>query len=171
MGKITVPDLTPQRLRQLLEYDPATGVFTRLISLKGRNARAGDIAGSPHIRGYWAISIDAKLYLAHRLAWFYMARRWPREQIDHKNGDRLDNRWSNLREATPAQNNFNSKKPKNNTSGFKCVAWHKKLQRWRAYITINDRHRHIGLFDNKEDAHAAYCRAAKELRGEFARFA
>lgn len=92
------------------------------------------------------------------------------EYCDHIDGNSLNNVRSNLRLATKAQNNRNMKKPSHNTSGYKGVSWRKNAGRWRAYIFINNKQIHLGYFDTPEEAHAAYCEAAKELHGEFARF-
>lgn len=89
---------------------------------------------------------------------------------DHINAhDTLDNRRSNLRIATPAQNAHNSRKHSHNTSGYKGVSLDKRKGRWYAHIKAGDVRRRLGYFDTPEAAHAAYCAAARELHGEFAR--
>jgi len=90
--------------------------------------------------------------------------------IDHIDGNKLNNRFRNLREATRSENNSNSKRPANNSSGFKGVSYRKQVGRWTAQITVNNKRSHIGYFNTPEAAHAAYVRAAKQSRGEFARF-
>lgn len=161
-------DLTAERLRLLLHYDPETGVFTWLVARRG-TARVGAIAGSRPGNGYWMIRVNGQLYKAHRLAWLYMYGGWPTHQIDHEDTDKGNNRWKNLRPATNGQNQANTKKRTTNTSGFKGVYWHATEKRWRAYITVNRKFKHLGYFDVRELAHAAYCRAAEEFFGEFAR--
>ncbi|MCK9994454.1 MAG: hypothetical protein Dbin4_02974, partial [Alphaproteobacteria bacterium] len=99
-------ELTQSRLKELLHYDPDTGVFTRRVQTSS-NARVGDVAGCLHPEGYRHIQIDGKRYAAHRLAWLYMTGEWPTNQLDHLNGVRDDNRWGNLREATHGQNQQN----------------------------------------------------------------
>jgi hypothetical protein len=89
--------------------------------------------------------------------------------VDHIDGDGLNNRRSNLRFATTAQNSANRGKQKNNTSGFKGVRWHKRDKRWRAVIGINGKTKQIGSFKTPEAAYDAYCAAARELHGVFAR--
>jgi len=90
-------------------------------------------------------------------------------EVDHKNGDALDNRKQNLRKSTHAQNMCNVGTPSNNTSGFKGVSWGRRENKWRSYITLHGKQKHLGFFPNKEDAAHAYDEAAKILHGEFAR--
>ena len=160
--------LTAERLRELLRYDPETGIFTAAVARA--NLNAGDIAGCPNAGGYIHIRIDYARYGAHRLAWLWMTGAWPNEKIDHINGDKADNRWCNLREATSAQNCWNRQKASNNTSGFKGVHWHKAHGRWVARIMIDGKRRHLGAFDTPEEAYAAYCNAARRDHCEFANF-
>ena len=90
------------------------------------------------------------------------------ELTDHVSGDKLDNRRTNLRIATNAQNLRNRGKQRNNTTGFKGVAWHRTSEKWTAQIVVNGKKMHLGYFTTPEAAHAAYCIAARELHGEFA---
>ena len=104
---MTNSQLTVERLRELLSYDPATGKFLWRV---GRQCmRAGAVAGATEVQGYRVIKIDGKIYKAHRLAWLYVTGEWPPEEIDHKNTDPQDNVWSNLRLATHSQNQANAK--------------------------------------------------------------
>lgn len=91
------------------------------------------------------------------------------EKVDHIDTDSLNNRRANLRLATISQNNANRKRPKNNTSGYKGVYWDKKSEKWAAMISVDGRLRRLGSFDDPKDAYEAYCTAAKEYHGEFAR--
>lgn len=91
--------------------------------------------------------------------------------VDHVNGDGLDNRRCNLRIATRSQNCHNRGAGRNNKSGYKGVCWHTQAGRWVAQIGIGGKRKHLGLFASPEEAYAVYCAAAKELHGEFARFA
>jgi AP2 domain len=90
------------------------------------------------------------------------------QHTDHINHNGLDNRFSNLRPATVSQNQGNKKKQKNNTSGYKGVSWDKRRNKWQVYIKINGKQKHLGYYDDIEDAKAAYDKSAKELFGEFA---
>lgn len=90
--------------------------------------------------------------------------------IDHINRNPLDNRRSNLRICTHQQNQCNRGKQSNNTSGFKGVCWHKGNQKWVAEIRINGKCKHLGYFDDPEEAHQTYIRTAQKLHGDFANF-
>jgi hypothetical protein len=92
---------------------------------------------------------------------------WP--LVDHRNGNGLDNRRSNLREATPAQNSANARLSRQSTSGFKGVTWYKRCSRWRAHIKVDQEQRHLGYFDDATEAAKAYDAAALEAFGAFAR--
>lgn len=160
------PSLTQERLKSLLKYDPQTGVFLWLIRTS-RRTFAGDVAGSINPKGYRVITIERRNYGAHRLAVLWMTGMLPTKEVDHENLHRSDNRWENLRVATRTQNRTNSRAMKNNSSGYKGV--YPFRGRWRALITSNYKNIHLGLFNNPEDAHAAYCAAAQKYHGEFAR--
>lgn len=161
--------LTQSSLKELLNYDSATGQFTRLKST-AHNAVAGTIAGSYHKHiGYIIVSIKKKPYLAHRLAWFYTYGTWPEKNIDHVNGVRTDNRIDNLRVACQSQNMMNRPAQANNTSGFKGVSWNKFAGKWHAACAVKGKHYHLGYFTEKEAASDAYTLFAKEHFGEFFR--
>jgi hypothetical protein len=159
--------LTVERLKELLHYDPETGVFTWKVRVA--NVPAGSIAGCNKER-YHFIGVDGREYRAHRLAWLYMTGEWPVE-IDHRDTDGHNNRWANLRHATRIQNCRNTGLPKNSTSGSKGVYWSKDRQRWVAQITINKVRTGLGRFHTKERAAAASEAAARKHFGEFARVA
>ena len=161
--------LSCERPREVLNYDPETGAFTWKVST-ARCVKIGDLAGVINDRGYQLIRIDHHLHRAHRLAWLYMTGEWPSAEVDHINGIKSDNRFSNLREASRSQNMRNTRTRSDSVSGFKGVTWTKEINRWRAQIRINGGLKHIGYFDAAEDAFAAYILAAEELHGEFARF-
>lgn len=161
------PALTQQRLKQLLCYDPESGLFKRAMPSKGPKPQDG--VGWTRDGGYRMITVDGRPYRAHRLAWLYVHGKWPVEHIDHINGITSDNRVTNLREASVQQNLANSKKPITNTSGYKGVSWHKAAKKWAARIRSEGGTRHLGLYETAEEAHAAYCAEAQRTKGEFAR--
>jgi len=157
-------DITQERLKELLNYNPDTGVFTRIKGVKG--SAAGSVVGcKDKQRGYVKMCLDYKKYYAHRLVWLYMTGDWPVEDIDHINNDKSDNRFSNLRLASRSQNLANKGKQKNNTTGFKCVFFTKSTGRYR--VVVNDKH--IGYYATPEEAHAASKEDAERIYGEFAR--
>jgi hypothetical protein len=141
--------LTAERLRELLHYDPAIGVFKRILELSRRRR---DKVGSLTWNKYLLICVDGKQYRAHRLAWLYMTGSWPTSDIDHKNRIKTDNRWTNLRQATRKQNMENTGLQKNNKSGICGVYWDTNRERWHAMIQHNKRMIHIGRFVAFEDA-------------------
>lgn len=156
--------ITAEQLRELLAYDPDTGVFVWRVSSSNR-AAAGKVAGK--LNCYWQIGVLGRRYLAHRLAWLYVHGRWPTHEIDHINRVKTDNRIANLREATRSQNQANGARHNNNKTGFRGVGL-LKWGRYAATIKINKRQTHLGCFDTAEQASAAYQKAVKELFGEFA---
>ena len=137
------------------------------ISPKTR-AKMGDEAGTFNHYGYLQVQWKRKKYQVHRIIYEMAYRKIPDlYQVDHVNGNRADNRVDNLRLATSSQNRWNSCKPKDNTSGLKGICWHKKSQKWQAYIKIFDKLKHLGLFATKEEAYAARIAAEKKYHGEF----
>ncbi len=169
---IGIPDkdrgLKHARLRQVLNYDRETGVFTWNIA-RG-NQPAGAIAGNLMVQGHIRIRVDEKMYFAHRLAWLWVVGVWPKEEIDHKNCIGSDNRWENLRQASREQNTFNVKLRKDNKTGLKGVKFQSQNNNWVARIAKSGKRINLGSFSSKEEASAAYNTAAREMFGEFARF-
>lgn len=160
--------LSREYLQSILRYDPETGVWTRIEARGG--ARIGDVAGNPDSGGYTQITIDGVIYMAHRLAWFYMTGEWPPRRIDHEDTDQANNRWVNLRLATRRQNAANAKVSKANRLGVKGVTRVKsKSLPFRARIYVNKRLVTIGYYATPEEANAAYFKRAQQAHGEFAR--
>lgn len=162
------PDLTVERLREVLRYEPETGEFYWVKAIS-RKIKAGKKWGSLHRTGYIFGKIDSERFSGHRLAWFFVTGEWPSIQIDHRNLNRADNRWSNLREATRSQNQWNRAKSRSGISQYKGVSWHAQSRTWRARIHKYRKETALGYFATQEAAHAAYVAAAKEHFGEFAR--
>jgi len=146
------------RLKSLLHYDPLTGISNWLVSL-GR-AKAGNVAGV-FSHGYIRIRIDGRTYAAHRLAWLYMTGEWPEYEIDHKNGVRNDNRWSNLREVDRTGNSRNSSLSANNTSGVSGVSMNSG--KWRVCVMINGKYKHFGRYADYDEAVKVRNKAYKDL--------
>lgn len=162
-----------ERLRELLAYNPETGeltwlprpreIFPSKRAFNTWNARyAGKTAFiTTDTPGYRQGRIFGKHYLAHRVAWALVHGEWPAEQIDHVNGIRSDNRLSNLRAVSRAENGRNQKRRSTNTSGVTGVQWVSRGNKWEARIQVAGRNRHLGYFASKDDAIIA--RKAAEL--------
>lgn len=152
-----MPKLKHNRLLKQLKYDPLTGVFTWLVT---RNRiTQGDVAGSVSKKGYRVIRIDGEHHKAHRLAWFYVHGSWPSGVIDHKDGNKDNNKIKNLRDTSQAVNCENIRKPRNNLMGASYV---KKLDKWKAQITVKGTHLYLGVFDTEQLAHEAYMIAKRQ---------
>lgn len=156
--------ISHSRLLELLDYDPTTGVFTRKVTLSNKN-KIGDVAGNLN-RGYIELSVDGRVYRAHRLAWFYVHGVWPNDGLDHKDLDKKNNAIGNLREATQSQNGVNNGVRKNNTLGVKGVSKHG--DRFKASVMVKRKRLHIGIFDTAHEAARAYDNSAIQHFGEFA---
>lgn len=149
-----IKGLSHERVRELLDYDPETGVFVRKST--------GRTTGSFNRAGYVNIVIDKKWIYAHRLAWFYLHGDCP-EFVDHINGNKSDNRICNLRPATKSQNGANSVVVRAK-SGHRGVFYQSNTKKWRVKIA----NRNLGYFSSKEEASEAYKTAAIEMYGQYA---
>jgi hypothetical protein len=152
--------LTQTRLKEVLDYNPDTGVFTRRLKQSG--VSQGKISGSLTNEGYMVTSIDSKLYKCHRLAWLYMTDAWPNGQIDHKNGNRSDNRFDNLRDVAKQQNTENQRKAQRSNKSTSVLGTWKNGSGFAARISHKNTKVYLGTFATVEEAHAAYI-AAKRL--------
>jgi hypothetical protein len=150
--------ITQEQLKEKLIYFSKEGYFIRLP--------LGNVAGYNE-NGYVKLKIKGKAYFAHRLAWLYMTGEMPKNCIDHINGIKHDNRFSNLRECTRQQNNLNVPLKANNKSGYKGVSWFKPMKKWRATGYLNKKSIHLGYFTNPEDAHNEYKKFIDEHHKEF----
>jgi HNH endonuclease/AP2 domain len=154
-------DIDSTKLRELLDYNPDTGVFIWKVK-PCKNKNAGIEAGCIST-GYRLIKVLKKYYQAHRLAWLYVYGEFPSKFIDHINGNPLDNRIVNLREATNYENSQNIYKPQsNNTSGFLGVTYMQKKKKWRAKIAVEGKRLSLGYYKSPEDAHKAYIEAKRK---------
>jgi hypothetical protein len=161
--------ITQQRLKEFIHYNPKTGVL-KWIKQKG-SRKPGDIATTINrSNGYIQLRFDGCVYVAQRIIYFYMTGEWPPFHMDHRYGNGADNRWKFLRPATRAQNLGNTKKYKNNTSGFKGVSrnLNSKNKPWKAEIQFDGVRHALGYFKTSAAAGKSYRKKAKELRGEFA---
>jgi hypothetical protein len=156
--------LNATRLRDLLTYNPRTGVFRWKVARSSRSG--GDIAGAIDRRSMdRLIRVDGRLYLAGRLAWLYMKGTWPKHRINCINGDRSDIRWANLREMTFTQQQASRRVQ--SKLGVKGV-WMTRQGKYAAEIRVAGQKTYLGCFETLEKANAAYLKAAKKAFGSFA---
>lgn len=176
-----------ERLHELLFYDPLTGNLIWKARARSEfpnenifgtwNTRyAGKTAGSRHAEGYIEVALErrsdadnrgALRHLAHRVIWKMMTGEDPTFEVDHRDRDRSNNRWNNLRAATSSQNKANGKTRKESQTGIKGVRLIRKSGRYQAHIRVGGKLKHLGCYDTAEEAHQAYCEAAKKRSGEF----
>ncbi len=161
-GGFFMSELTAERARELLNYDHNTGSITWKVK-KGPKSK-GARAGCKNPNGYINISVDGKLYKAHRIAWLIITGSWPVAETDHINGVRDDNRIDNLREATKSLNQQNQRVPRrDNTSGYLGVSWHAAGKAFSAHIRIKGKKLYLGLFTDPAKAHQAYLDAKRQF--------
>lgn len=158
-------DLTAQRLRELLDYDPLTGLFVWRV--RAANIKPGTVTGakSSNKTGYAQIGIAGKIYYGHRLAWLYVYGEWPKLHIDHINGNKANNWIANLRDVDRSTNLQNMRGPtaNNKSSGVMGVRWSARENRWVARIRIGGKLKHIGQYTDKGVAARAYLEAKRSL--------
>lgn len=152
--------LTHERLKEIFHYDPITGIFTRKI--KCGNKSAGSIAGGSRKDGYLQIGVDDGRYLSHRLAWLYMTGDLPKNHIDHIDGNRKNNAFSNLRDVTRQINLQNLKRAQKNNKSTGLLGVTAYGDRFIAQITINSKQKYIGIFSTPEEAHDAYLKEKRK---------
>lgn len=156
---------TVEQLREMLSYDPETGVLV-WRNKRGHNSRQ---AGSLNKDGYRYVVLNKRRHQEHRVAWAIHHGEWPKDSIDHENMVGSDNRMTNLREATVMENNRNRGPQSNNTTGFKGVTRDKNTGRYQSKIMANKTTHYLGCFDTAEEAGAAYAAAAVIHHGAFGR--
>lgn len=158
--------ITQDRLKELFDYNSETGNLIWKIQPRGRWKLKGKAAGTTSSNGYMQITADCHIYMAHRLVWLWHYGTFLKNDIDHINGNRNDNRVENLREATRSENNQNRKKvTKQNKIGFVGVSTHKNggEKKYFARIQLNGKQYSCGYYATPEEAHAAYIAKKKEL--------
>lgn len=157
------------QVRELFDYDPETGLLRWRIAISSH--KPGEVAGRSKAHRYIEIRFEGRWYTGHRLAFAWMEGRWPDPEVDHKNGDKLDNRWSNLREATKSQQAANRKLACTNKVGLKGVIRVTRygVTKFEARLRIDGKQHHLGRFETAQEAHAAYVVAAEKYHGQFAR--
>lgn len=154
------------RLRELFDLNFTTGELRWRVG-RGR-ARAGDIAGGLSGPGYLYVGVDGIPTLAHRIV-FALVHGFVSEYVDHKNGNRTDNRPSNLRAATNSQNSTNQRLRGTNRSGVKGVYWYAQRSKWLGQVTFNGRTHTVGYFNDLREAEAKVMAFREQLCKEFAR--
>jgi hypothetical protein len=154
--------ITQEFVKECFNYSPETGVLTRAKRTSNR-VNVGDVSGYKNHHGYLMVQVGGVLCSVHRVAWMYVNGVWPSGHLDHINRDRTDNKISNLRDVTPAENQHNSRIPKNNTSGHIGVNWNCEINKWVAKICLNCKQTYLGCFEKLEDAVLAYKTASLKM--------
>lgn len=157
MSKFNSTPLTPERLREVLDYDPMTGVFSRVLKTCGTRR----VKGSENCAGYLTIRIDGKAHYCHRLAWVYVYGTWPFGDIDHIDGDKANNRIGNLRDVTRGVNMQNQKKAQRRNRSSGLLGAFKDKNNWSARIGVDGVVHHLGNYDTPEEAHEVYLGAKR----------
>jgi hypothetical protein len=149
--------LTQERLKELLHYNPETGIFKWIVDSRNKRVKAGMVAGCLDGEGYLIVTIEKKPYKAHRLAFLYMLGEFPKEIVDHINGVKSCNAFSNLRECNVYQNSQNQKnKQANNLTGKLGVTKIKSTGRFQARIQVNGSRINLGHYETVETAYKVY---------------
>jgi len=168
-----LPDL--QILLDLFDCNLQTGSLVWKDN-EDKRIPAGKAAGWLGKTGYMVVGVKIAgkrlHFFQHRIIWYIATGNDPLDsRIDHIDGNPLNNKFQNLRMASQAENGQNAKKRCDNSSGYKGVNWCKRHNKWAAKIGANNHRKHLGYYPTPELAHMAYCKAAAELHGEFARAA
>jgi len=156
------PKITALRLQETVRYDPITGIFTSMID-RGKKVKEGQELGFLEPTGYMQIRIDNRTYRLHQLAWLYMWAQWPEGIVDHRNGDKSDNRFCNLRDVTHRVNNQNKRRATaSNSLGILGVSPVSKSGKFLAQIKYGGKQRRLGEFSTPEEASAVYLAAKRQ---------
>lgn len=157
-----------EKLKDIFLYDKESGLFTWKIK-PNKRIQIGDVAGYTHKgTGYVRITFDGTSYRAHRLAWAFMTGSWPEKEIDHKDTNRVNNKWDNLRESTSQQNSFNRNTRSDNTSGVKGVYFIPKSNKWAGVIWLDGKRHYLGSFKTLEEATEVVVKERERLHKAFA---
>jgi hypothetical protein len=162
---------TKENLFDVIEYRPEFGGSCLVWKKDRRCVKTGSIAGYQRPDKYWDVRVFGKIIRAHRLIWFLNFGEWPKNQIDHIDGNPENNKIENLREATTSQNQCNKRKQFGNKCGVKNVYLHKPLNKWRVRIAINKKTIQCGLYDDLELAELVAIEAREKYHGIYARHA
>lgn len=157
-------------LRQHFAYDPETGAVTKLRQRRGDRLPLGTPLGFRNGNGYLRAGVDGRQVYVHQIAWALATGHWSDKIIDHRNGDKTDNRLANLRECTQAENTRNSTRRSHSGQPYKGVR-RTRAGTWQARIRIDNKEVYLGTFGTPEQAHEAYAKGAQRYHGEFARVA
>lgn len=169
--------LTQEHLRELLHYDPLTGIFTWLArhlssfpaphygvtwNKKFQSKTAGSVRRQKGKQYRW-ISIGGIDYAAHHLATLYMIGEWPNDEVDHRDGDGDNNKWINLRQADRRLNSQNIRRARiDSSTGILGVSWNKRRRKFVAQIQIDGRVKSLGGFDDPNEAGITYIEAKRK---------
>lgn len=156
--------ITQARLKEVLNYDPETGLFSWVERARGRQF---DKPPGCYKFRYVHIRIDNVQYYAHMLAWLYVTGEYPEFELDHKDTNKKNNKFDNLRPATKSENGWNKNLMSNNTSGIKGVNWDKQLSKWKVGSQYKNKRYHLGYFDDIEEATEVYRKFCEEKHAEF----
>lgn len=154
-------------IKKHLSYNATTGVLRWKIR---QGHRSKDRAGWRDKHGYWNICFLGYAYKQTHAIWAYKTGRWPRRQVDHKDLNRGNNRWRNLRKATNAQNKHNTTKHRDSRSPYKGVCWDIRHKYWVARICLRGKTTWLGAFKTPEAGYRAYKKAARKMFKQFARY-
>lgn len=157
--------ITQQELKEILHYNPDTGVFT--YKADSKLVTAGNEAGWLD-NGYTRLKINGISYRCHRLAFIYMLGREPIGHVDHIDNLRCNNKWDNLREDAEKVNHWNRNLQANNTSGIKGVHWDKRKERYIAQIQVHGKKKQVGAYKTVEEATTAIQAYREQVHKEFA---
>lgn len=157
---MTQQKLSAERARELFSYDPETGAITWRVNK--HRAKSGDEAGCNAASGQLKLQVDQKKYLGHRVVWLIVTGKWPRQSVDHINGDPSDNRWANLRDISHRENIENQVRPhKRSSTGYLGVS--RKGHGFQAQIMVQGAQKRLGTYATPQEAHQAYVTAKRQV--------